>query len=261
MSNQKTPLRNASLTIDQMQTAITKIDRRLIDLNNFIPSLIKEGDDPLIKALENKIKTLLLEIFGADTLQYQQYIEITDFDQTSYHMDTNLSDIREGVMKGILTAKAQLQIIKSGFEENLHDLVNSPSGKLNKSYEGLNLHKTIAEATSKLFHDEHYAEAVEKGVKALNNLIRQYSKIEDRDGIQLMEYVFSPKNPILSFNSLADQSDRDEQKGMMMLFSGAVMGLRNPRAHRTTEDDPEIALEMISFISLLAKLADRTIEK
>jgi len=72
-----------------------------------------------------------------------------------------------------------------------------------------------------------------------------------------MEHVFSPKNPILKFNNLADASDMDEQRGFMMLFSGAVIGLRNPRAHKIIKDDPEKALEFIAFVSLLAKLADQ----
>jgi hypothetical protein len=42
----------------------------------------------------------------------------------------------------------------------------------------------------------------------------------------------------------------------MMMFSGAVAGLRNPRAHRLIQDDPERALEFIAFVSLLAKLLD-----
>ncbi len=72
-----------------------------------------------------------------------------------------------------------------------------------------------------------------------------------------MEHVFSPKNPVLRFNELSDQTDRDEQQGYMMLFSGAVMGLRNPRAHKFIQDDPERALEFIAFISLLAKLLNQ----
>ena len=40
----------------------------------------------------------------------------------------------------------------------------------------------------------------------------------------LMERVFGPGNPVLKFNDLQTQSDRDEQKGFMMLFSGAVAG-------------------------------------
>ena len=42
----------------------------------------------------------------------------------------------------------------------------------------------------------------------------------------------------------------------MMMLSGAVAGLRNPRAHRLIKDDAERALEFIAYISLLAKLVD-----
>lgn len=63
----------------------------------------------------------------------------------------------------------------------------------------------------------------------------------------------------MKFNDLSDQSDRDEQKGFMMMFSGAVSGLRNPRAHGFINDDPERALEFIAFVSLLAKLFGRCI--
>ena len=81
---------------------------------------------------------------------------------------------------------------------------------------------------------------------------------EALDGTQLMERVFSLGKPILQFNDLADESDRNEQRGFMMLFCGAVAGLRNRRAHKLIKDDPEEALEFIAFVSLLAKLLDRT---
>ncbi|TIN67697.1 MAG: TIGR02391 family protein [Mesorhizobium sp.] len=76
------------------------------------------------------------------------------------------------------------------------------------------------------------------------------------DGTTLMERAFNPSNPVLKFNALQDQSDKDEQKGFMQLFSGAVSGLRNPRAHGFINDDAERALEFIAFVSLLAKLLD-----
>jgi uncharacterized protein (TIGR02391 family) len=72
----------------------------------------------------------------------------------------------------------------------------------------------------------------------------------------LMERAFNPTNPVLKFNALTDQSDKDEQKGFMMMFCGAVAGLRNPRAHGFINDEPERALEFIAFVSLLAKLLD-----
>ena len=43
---------------------------------------------------------------------------------------------------------------------------------------------------------------------------------------------------------------------LVMMFAGAVAGLRNPRAHKLIKDDPERALEFIAYVSLLAKLLD-----
>jgi uncharacterized protein (TIGR02391 family) len=97
--------------------------------------------------------------------------------------------------------------------------------------------------------------AIEDAVKALNGLVRLRSG-ETLDGMALMQKVFSSNAPILRFNDLADQSEKDEQLGFMMMFSGAVAGLRNPRAHKLINDDPERALEFIAFVSLLAKLLD-----
>jgi len=52
----------------------------------------------------------------------------------------------------------------------------------------------------------------------------------------------------------------DEQKGFMMMFSGSVSSLRNPRAHKIIKDDPQMALEFVAFISLLTKLADKAMK-
>ena len=79
----------------------------------------------------------------------------------------------------------------------------------------------------------------------------------DVSGPLLIEQVFFPDRPVLAFNALADQSDRDEQKGLMLLFQGVVFALRNPRAPRALADSSEEALEAIALISLLAKRLER----
>ena len=119
------------------------------------------------------------------------------------------------------------------------------------------MHGEIQRAAGELYRDGHYANAIVDAVKALNGLVRMRSGEDNKDGSALMEFVFNQTSPILKFNALADQSDRDEQRGFMMLFSGAVAGLRNPRAHKIIKDDAESALEFIAFISLLAKLVDK----
>ena len=141
-------------------------------------------------------------------------------------------------------------------KEDLGDLGADESGRALRAYEGLDLHPEIARQVSALYRDGHYANAIETAVKVLNGLVRMRSGRDDLDGTTLMETVFSPKGPVLKFNDMADQSDRDEQKGFMMMFSGAVAGLRNPRAHKLIKDDPERALEFIAYVSLLAKLLD-----
>ncbi len=67
-----------------------------------------------------------------------------------------------------------------------------------------------------------------------------------------MREVFSRNNPVLVFNDLVDQTDRDEQEGMMHLFEGAVMAIRNPGGHSFPEGSEQRAMEYICFLSLLA---------
>jgi uncharacterized protein (TIGR02391 family) len=136
-------------------------------------------------------------------------------------------------------------------EERLEDMAASPAGKARRAIEGLDLHREIELAAGKLYRDGHYSSAILEAVKALAEHVRFRSR-SDQDGATLMEEVFSPNKPILKFNDLLDESDKNEQRGFMQLFVGAVTGLRNPRAHKIIQDDPEEAIEFIAFISLLA---------
>ena len=253
--------RTANLSALQKSQALTKIDRRLADLAAFDPITVRERSDPRIKALEGALDTLLADIFGHATIEYHRYrSSVADLDKAGYNIyGTDISEVVDGLRVGKAGCVETLQTIKRGFLEDIEDAGIGGVSRPLRAYEGLDLHPAIERAAGQLYRDGHYASAIENSVKALNALVRLHSGIEDRDGSALMEFVFSPKNPLLKFNALADQSDHDEQKGFMMMFSGAVAGLRNPRAHKLIEDDPERALEFIAFVSLLAKLADKAV--
>ncbi len=251
--------REANLTFQEMEVAIIKIDRRLSDLRSFDVETVSDRSDPRISALSSKLDTLLSNTFGNDTVEYDRYqwqVTILDTASENYYYETPIEEIRAGLAKGIQSATSQLEAIKEGFQEELEDAGQGTSAKPLKAYEGLDLHPHIEKAAGTLFRNGHFANAIEDAVKALNALVRLNSGVDDKDGTSLMESVFNPKTPILKVNDLADKSDADEQKGMMMMFSGAVAGLRNPRAHKLIEDDPEKTLEFIAFVSLLAKIAD-----
>jgi uncharacterized protein (TIGR02391 family) len=241
-----------------MKEAIPRLERRLQELEAV---KIEHWDDQLklqLAALQRKVEETLVDAFGADTIQYRRYgvIQFWRFVRSTYHSPPSPQQRASGYRRAITDAAAKLRTAIEMLQEKLEDLGETASGQALRAYVGLDLHPEIARAVGKLYRDGHYANAVETAVKALNGLVRLRSGVEHLDGSTLMEHVFSPKNPVLRFNALADESDRNEQKGYMMLFSGAVAGLRNPRAHKLIQDDAERALEFIAFVSLLAKLLE-----
>ena len=98
---------------------------------------------------------------------------------------------------------------------------------------------------------------MEDGCKVLDALVKMRSGRDDLSGTELMQAVFSPKNPVLRFSELQTDSERSEQQGMMYLYAGAMLALRNPRAHGLVPDTAESAIEYVGLISLLAKALDR----
>lgn len=252
-------LRQADLTQKQIQTAIPKIERRLAELKALnVHTLTNEDGGNVLDGFVRKINSTLREVYGLETVEYNEYMIGSlkpQFSLMYSGMDTsirgNIDRVGSKVAAAIATLKDVLSLLREQLEEEGPDTVSRSL----RAYQGLELHPEIARVASKLYKDGHYANAVEASVKALNGLVRLRSGLEV-DGSNLMERAFNPTTPVMRFNALSNQSDKDEQKGFMMLFSGAVAGLRNPRAHGFIEDDPERALEFIAFISLLAKLLD-----
>lgn len=152
-------------------------------------------------------------------------------------------------------AQAGLSILRA-VKEDIEAAIELGTGGIGIS--DLPLHPRIAEVSLGLYADGHYDDAVLDASKALINLVKEKSRRDDIDGVGLMTEVFSKDNPILAFNELSSRSDKDEQQGMMHLFQGAVLAIRNPRGHEFPGDSPERAMEYISFISMLAKFVSES---
>lgn len=253
---------NANLREETMRALIPKIRKRISDVEAFDPDTIRDRSDPKITALEHRLESLLDTVFPVGTIEHARYhYQVTTLDRASLQFGgTSLDEVIEGLREGKDAIIVHLNEIINQFNEELEEEVGSQQEMALRAYKNLELHPKIQRAAGKLYEDGHYANAIEDAVKALNELVRLRSGLDDKDGNSLMEYVFNPSRPVLKFNNLADQSDKDEQKGFMMMFSGAVAGLRNPRAHKIIKDDPERALEFIAYISLLAKLVDEAIK-
>lgn len=97
------------------------------------------------------------------------------------------------------------------------------------------------------FASEHYADAVEAGVKALCECVRSRSGRRE-DGDALMTIAFSPNKPLLRVNKGRSKSDESEQRGHMRLCQGVIGAWRNPRAHALLDDSPKMSLMMLEAI-------------
>lgn len=111
-----------------------------------------------------------------------------------------------------------------------------------------------------LFASGHYSLAVQEAFKAVDQFVGRRVGLRKPTGTALMELVFSPKDPALFWTERLSPSQVDEQLGYHRLYSGAMLGIRNPVTHEFNwVDDPHLALELISFAQHLlrrAKLAN-----
>jgi len=123
----------------------------------------------------------------------------------------------------------------------------------------MQFHPKIITASKSLFESRFYAQAIFEAFKAVNNFVKEKSglspsEIRRMKDSQLMAKVFDVNNPIIKVNELLTDSDISEQEGFKLLFMGATMGIRNPKAHDSIEmKDPHKTLEYLAFASLLLK--------
>lgn len=263
--------RSANLSPIQIRAAIPQFQARIGELEALPVQQITTAGDPRVQALEHAIEATASRVYGPDTHEYHRLRETWSLDITPVAgfvyvgprfggrrppIGPSVAERQDGIERGRQRTTALLSREVALLQEQLgEDGSGAPADRAIRAYSNLDLHTEIARAASDLYRDSHYAQAIVAAVIALNDLVRLRSG-ETLDGTSLMQKVFSPNTPILKFNDMQDQSNKDEQQGFMMMFSGAVAGLRNPRAHKLIKDDPERALEFIAFVSLLAKLLD-----
>ncbi len=121
------------------------------------------------------------------------------------------------------------------------------------------IHPRIRKASQKLFLDGHYPSAILEAFKQVEIMVKEKAAIKGKFGTVLMQEVFSANNPVLRVNGNTTDSDEAEQKGFMMLFSGAVLGIRDPKAHSVVaQNDPIATMQYLGFASILCRMVDNS---
>jgi uncharacterized protein (TIGR02391 family) len=257
-SPEPTPIVTKVFTAQEIDRGIDKLQRRIHELKTLDPSVLPH-DDASVENLTHRIRESIREVFGENSPEFKKYrhIEIGHGDIPSFgFMDDERiveAHTQQRFADGIPHTIKILEGLIDWLKEKQEDFRPIADTKPKADIDGLNLHARIGDVCVELYKDQHYADAVFNASKALVNYVKEKSGRFDLDGAPLMRTVFSKNDPVLAFNALQDQSDFDEQEGMMHLFEGAVLALRNPRGHSFRYDTPEKALEYIGFLSLLAK--------
>ncbi len=218
---------------------------------------ISAPDDPRVNGAELGISSDLCAraVFGSDSVEFKQN-EHYEVWKGPRRIGMPVHERLDAVRGGLEDTRVFLEGLIARLEERRAEQHANPSIRVREAFERLDLHPRIAGASADVYRDGHYANAVLNAGIALVNYVKEKAGRHDLDGAALMSTVFSKNAPVLAFNNGKDKTDHDEQEGMMHLFMGAVMALRNPRAHTLAPDSAEDAFEAIALLSFLARRLD-----
>jgi uncharacterized protein (TIGR02391 family) len=139
----------------------------------------------------------------------------------------------------------------------------SPS--LRREYFWDDIHASIKTTSKARYESGHYIDATEAAFKEVIKRVKDYVNAKTGggfDGDRAMNKAFGFENqePLIKFNGLKSDEEKDEQKGIMNLFKG-IVGIRNRKVHENiTLDDPQQAKEYLALASLLMRLLDKHID-
>jgi len=126
------------------------------------------------------------------------------------------------------------------------------------------IHDDIAKVAKGRFDSGHFADAAEAAFKLINERLKKIVRerlSKEYDGVSLMQKVFSTDKPVLVLDDLSTMIGQDIQLGYQQIFSGAMRGIRNPKAHSNVQIDAERSMHLIFLASLLMSKVDEALAR
>lgn len=140
--------------------------------------------------------------------------------------------------------------------ETLIDTIAEPNNC--QSNENFNfwqlLHPRVIQLAKTRFENGLYADSVSACLREVNTIIKDHVRNtinQELDGAPLMTRALSANNPIIEFGDLATESGRNIQLGYMKIFEGAMIGIRNPKAHANLYPDANKAIHFLFLSSFM----------
>lgn len=189
--------------------------------------------------------TLLRRILAEETELIEQIeninlrrIKFKGTDASAYNLESCKNEAREILQTLIETIRE-----KENNTENTND----------NSFWSL-LHPRVSRLAKTRFDNGLYADAVSTCLREINEIIKNYVRQainQELDGAPLMTRTFSASNPIIELADLSTENGRKIQLGYMKIFEGAMIGIRNPKAHINLYPDENKTIHLLYLSSFM----------
>ena len=131
---------SASLSAEQMRSAIPKLNRRIKELEEFNPDSLTQRGDPHVTAIETKLEDTIAEIFGHGTVEHGRF-RPGSLDSAGYNMmyETPLGAVIQSIHEGKQREIVNLRTIIELFTEKLEDSGETPASRARRAFGDLEL--------------------------------------------------------------------------------------------------------------------------
>ena len=129
-------------------------------------------------------------------------------------------------------------------------------------FDASRLHCAIVGVSRELFADGYYAQAIFEAFKRVEIEVKEVSGLKEKFGTGLMKCAFKGQEPTIKLTRMNTLSERNDQAGFKLIFTGTMTGIRNEKAHDIIKQrDPYKTLHYLVLASLLLKRLDERIEQ
>jgi uncharacterized protein (TIGR02391 family) len=208
-------------------------------------------DDSEVKKWELTTQNILHGTFGKpDGQMHENTKEFAHAYGGPLHFNMSDGELQRNHAEQTRNRKAVLESIIQQLE-----ILAPPAAQVAEgTYE---FHSAIAQVSGQLFRDGHHKQAaLEAYIRVIDEVKRKSGLVLDGDSLVNRAFGCENQTPVIQFNTLQTDAERDEQKGIMFLFKG-IVGLRNSKAHSNRLfNDPRRAHEYLALASLLMRLLE-----
>lgn len=254
------PIEIKRFTIQEIEQGIRKLNRRIEEIKKLKDDKVS-FDDARVDNAETNIRETIREVFSQNSPEFQNHQH-----HNIWHGGYNMMDdeyIRQSKFEaGIPQTITMLKGLITRLEEKCKEMgENIEKGEVSKDF-WADIHVKITSVAKSRFESTYYADAAESAFKEVNTCVKDIVKRKtgkELDGAPLMKTAFSPNNPLIVLGDLSTESGRNIQQGYMEIFAGAMMGIRNPKAHDNLNITEKRAKHFIYLASLLMQKIDERI--